>query len=104
MEHPLSGFSEHRSDVTHLRAIPQVYAYSKWKQQAYLTDTRCDFWIKLLILNVLRTMGQCFSIFFGTAQRHLETRPKRDTELSVLLKWWKKIHKKGTLLVYQYKF
>lgn len=60
MEHPLSGFSEHRGNVTHLCAVPQLYAYSKLKQQAYLTDTRCDFWIKLLILNVLRTMGQCF--------------------------------------------
>lgn len=45
---------------THLSVVLQVYTYSKWKQQAYLTDTCCDFWIKLLIVNVLRTMGQCF--------------------------------------------
>lgn len=60
MEHPLSGFSEHYSDITHLSVVLQVYTYSKWKQQAYLTDTCCDFWLKLLIVNVLRTMGESF--------------------------------------------
>lgn len=60
MEHPLSGFSEHCRDVTHLSVILQVYTYSKWKQQAFLTDTCWDFWIKLLVVNVLRPMGECF--------------------------------------------
>lgn len=60
MEHPLSGFSEHYGDISHLPVVLHVYTYSKWKQQAYLTDTCWDFWIKPPIVNVLRTIGRCF--------------------------------------------
>lgn len=101
MEHPLSGFSEHRGDVTHLCAVPQLYAYSKLKQQAYLTDTRCDLWIKLLILNVLRTMGQCFQF---SLVLHKDIWTKQGHCAQRIIKVVEEDAQKGTLFVYQYKF